>query len=107
MFSHEMLGIQKDVSIFQYDHNSFEGGVSLVISNKLLPMKIHLKTDIELVVAKVCYPIEMYIMSVYRSPAYHMCNFAKSMTKILKEFRYLQTCVVGDNNEDILLTSDK
>ena len=29
------------------------------------------------------------------------------MTKILKEFRYLQTCVVGDINEDILLTSEK
>ena len=64
-------------------------------------MRIRLKTDIELVVAKICYPIEMYIMSVYRSPAYHMCHFAKSMTKILKEFRYLQTCVVGDINEDI------
>ena len=70
-------------------------------------MRIHLKTDIELVVAKICYPIEMYIMSVYRSPAYHMCDFAKTMTRILKELRYLQTCVVGDINEDILLTSEK
>ena len=70
-------------------------------------MRIHLKTDIELVVAKICCPIEMYIMSVYRSPAYHMCDFAKSMTKILKEFRYLRTCIVGDINEDILLTSEK
>ena len=85
----------------------FGGGVALVISNKLLPMRIHLKTDIELVVAKICYPIEMYIMSIYRSPAYHMCDFAKTMTRMLKEFRYLQTCVVGDINEDILLTSEK
>ena len=48
----------------------------------------------------------MYLMSVYWSPAYHMCDFAKTMTRILKEFRYLQTCVVGDINEDILLTSE-
>ena len=41
------------------------------------------------------------------SPAYHMCDFAKTMTRILKEFRYLQACVVGDINEDILLTSEK
>ena len=107
VLSHEMLGIDKDVSIFQHDHNSFGGGVALVISNKLLPMRIHLKTDIELVVAKIYYPTEMYIMSVYRSPAYHMCDFAKTMTRILKELRYLQTCVVGDINEDILLTSEK
>ena len=70
-------------------------------------MRIHIETDIELVVAKIHYPIEMYIMSVYRAPAYHMCNFAETMTKILKEFQYVQTCVVGDINEDILLTSEK
>ena len=29
------------------------------------------------------------------------------MTRILKEFKYLPTCVVGDINEDILLTSEK
>ena len=69
-------------------------------------MRIHLKTDIELVVAKICYSIEMYIMSVYRSPAYHMCDFAKTMTRILKEFRYLQTCVAYIN-EDTLLTPEK
>ena len=49
----------------------------------------------------------MYIMSVYRAPAYHICNFAETMTKILNEFKYVQTCVVGDINEDILLTSKK
>ena len=67
-------------------------------------MRICIETNIELVVAKICYPIEMYIMSVYRAPAYHLCNFAETMTKILKEFQYVQTCVVGDINEDILLT---
>ena len=45
VLSHEMLGRKKDVSIFQHDHNSFGGGVALVISNKLLPMRIHIKTD--------------------------------------------------------------
>ena len=34
MLSHEMLGIERDVSIFRHDHNSFGGGVSLVIGNK-------------------------------------------------------------------------
>ena len=29
------------------------------------------------------------------------------MTRILKEFRYLQTCVVGDIIEDKLLLSEK
>ena len=42
VLSHEMLGIEKDVSTFQHDHNSFGGGVALVISNKLLLMRIHL-----------------------------------------------------------------
>ena len=83
MLSHEMLGIEKDVSIFQHDCNLFGGGVALVVSNKLLPTRTHLKTDIELVVAQICYPIEMYIMSVYRSLAYHMCNFAKTIARSL------------------------
>ena len=29
------------------------------------------------------------------------------MTKIFKEFKDMKTCVVGDINEDILLTSEK
>ena len=95
MLSTKMLGLEKDVSIFCHDHNSREGGVALVIHNKLQLTRININTDIELVVAKISYPTEMYIMSVYRSPAHHICDFAKTMTKIFKEFKDTKTCVVG------------
>ena len=36
-----------------------------------------------------------------------MYDFAKTMTKTLKEFKDLQTCAVGNIDEDILLTSEK
>ena len=107
MLNTKMLGLEKDVSIFWHDHNLHGGGVVLVIHNKLQPTRINIKTDIELVVTKISYPTEMYIMSVYGSPAYHICDFAKTMTKIFKEFKDMKTCVVGDINEDILLTSEK
>ena len=80
MLNTKMLGLEKDVSIFRHDRNSHGGGVALVI-HKLQLTRININTDIELV-AKISYPTEMYIMSVYRSPAYHICNFAKTMTKI-------------------------
>ena len=104
MLNTKMLGLEKDVSIFWHDHNSHGGGVALVIPNKLQLTRININTNIELVVAKISYPTEMYIMSVYRSPAYHTCDFAKTMTKIFEEFRVR---VVGDINEAILLTSEK
>ena len=107
MLNTKMLGLEKDVSMFCHDHNSHGGGVALVIHNKLQLMRININTDIELAVAKISYATEMYIMSVYRSPAYHICDFAKTMTKIFKEFKGMKTCVVGDINEDILLTSEK
>ena len=56
------------------------GGVALVISNKLLPMRIHLKTDIELVVAEICYPIEMYIISLQVTSISHV-RFCKKHDK--------------------------
>ena len=71
MLNTKMLGLEKDVSIFWHDCNLHGGGVALVIHNKLQPTRININTDIELVIAKISYPTEMY-MSVYRSPAYHM-----------------------------------
>ena len=78
MLNTKMPGLEKDVSLFLYDHNSHGGGVALVIHNKLQPTRININTDIELVVAKISYPTEMYIISVYRSPTYHKCDFAFS-----------------------------
>ena len=70
MLNTKMLGLENDVSIFRHDCNSHGGGVALVIPNKLQLTRININTDIELVVAKISYPTEMYIVSVYRSPAY-------------------------------------
>ena len=109
MLSTKMLGLEQDVSIFHHDHNSCGGGVALVIHNKLQLTRININRDIELFVAKISYPTEMYIMSVYRSPAYHRCDLAKTMTKIFKEFKDILEILktVGDINEDILLTSEE
>ena len=68
MLNTKMPGLKKDVSIFWHDRNSRGGGVALVIHNKLQLTRININKDIELVVAKISYPTEMYIMSVYRSP---------------------------------------
>ena len=49
----------------------------------------------------------MIIISVYRPPAPPVCEFTYKMTQIAKQFANMLTCIVGDINEDITLTSDK
>ena len=102
-----MMNIMSDVSVFHCDCNNFGGSVALIVNNKLNPIPITVDPSIELVAVKICTPTEIIIISVYRPPATLICKFTYKMTQIAKQFTNMATCIVGDINEDIVLTSDK
>ena len=96
-----------DVSVFHCDCNHSGGGVALIVNNKLNPICITVDLSIELVAVKICAPTEMIIISLYRPPTTPICEFTYKMTQIAKQFANMTTCIMGDINEDIALTSDK
>ena len=103
----QMMNIMSDISVFCCDCNHSGGGVALIVNNKLNPICITVDLSIELVAVKICTPTEMIIISVHRPPATPICEFTSKMTQITKQFANMPTCIVGDINEDIALTSDK
>ena len=96
-----------DVSVFHCDCNHSGGGVALIVNNKLNPICITVDLSIELVAVKICTPTEMIIISVYRPQATPICEFTYKMTQIARQSTNMPTCIMGDINEDIALTSDK
>ena len=103
----QMMNIMQDVSVFRCDRNHSGGGVALIVNNKLNPIYITVDLSIELVAVKICALTEMIIISVYRPPATPICQFTYKMTHIAKQFANMPTCILGDINEDIALTSEK
>ena len=71
----QMLGLAEDFSIFCKDRNASGGGVALIVHNSMQPQEIEIEVPIELVAIKVCNPLDMTIISVYRPPSSHMCEF--------------------------------
>ena len=103
----QMMNIMSDVSVFHCDCNNFGGGVALIVNNNLNPIPITVDASIELVDVKICTPTEIIIISVYGPTATPICEFRYKMAQIAKQFTNMATCIVGDINEDITLTSDK
>ena len=64
----DMMGISKDMLIVHCDHNSGEGGVALIVNKNLHPKQIRINTILEIVAVKICEPIQMTVVSVYRPP---------------------------------------
>ena len=100
------MGINKDMLIVHCDHNNRGGGVALIVNTNLHPRQIRMKTILEFVVVEISEPIQMIVISVYRPPSTPIDMFMNLMLEIIAQFQHVSRCIVGDFNEDVLITSN-
>ena len=98
----KMMGITKDVLIFQHDHNNAGCRVALIRNKKIMPEEIAL--NCEILAVKISKPTKIHIMSVYRPPSTPMCKFTDELLNIVSKLKETPTYIVGDFNEDISIT---
>ena len=102
----DMMGINKDMLIVHCDHNNRGGGVALIVNTNLHPKQIRMETILEIVVVEISQPIYMIVISVYRPPSTPIDMFMNLMLEIIAQFQHVPTCIVGDFNEDVSITSN-
>ena len=64
-----------------------------------------MNTILEIVAVEISEPIEMIVISVYRPPSTPIDVFMNHMLEIIAQFLHVPTCIVGDFNEDVSVTS--
>ena len=101
-----MMGISKDMFIVHHDCNNRGGGVAVIVNTNLNPKQIRMNTILEIVVAEISEPIQMIVISVYRLPSTPIDVFMNLMLEIIAQFQHVPTCIVGDFNEDVSITSN-
>ena len=101
-----MMGIHTDMLTVQCDCNNRGGGVALIVNRNLHPKQIRMNTILEIVVVEISQPIHMIVISVYRPPSTPIDIFLNSMLEIIAQFKHVPTCIVGDFNEDVSITSN-
>ena len=102
----DMMGISKDMFIVCCDCNNRGGGVALIVSTNLNPKQIRMNTNLEIVLVEISEPIQMIVISFYRPPSTPIDIFMNLMLEIIAQFQHVQTCIVGDFNEDVSITSN-
>ena len=102
----DMMCISKDVLIVHCDYNNRESGVALIVNKKLNPKQIRINTILEIVAVKISEAIQMIAVSVYRPPSTPIDVFMNHMLEIIAQFQHIPTCIVGDFNEDVSITSN-
>ena len=100
------MGISKDMLIVCCDHNNKGGGVALIVNTNLNPKQIRMNTILDTVAVKISEPIQMIVISVYRPPSTPIDVFMNHMLEIIAQFQHVPTCIVGDFNEDVSITSN-
>ena len=50
---------------------------------------------------------EIVLISVYRPPSTSICQFTNEMSKVLSLFEEMNVCVMGDFNEDLLVSDSR
>ena len=65
-----------------------------------------MNTILEIVVVEISEPIQMIVISVYRLPSTRIDMFMNLMLEINAQFHHVPTCIVGDFNEDVSITSN-
>ena len=65
-----------------------------------------MNTILEIVVVEISEPIQMIVISVYRPPSTPTDAFINNMLEIIAQFQNVPTCIVGDLNEDVSITSN-
>ena len=102
----DMIALNQDRFIVCYDCNNRVGGVALIVNTNLNPKQIRMNTILEIVVVEISEPIKMVVISVYRPPSTPIDVFMKNMLDIIAQFQNVSTCIVGDFNEDVSITSN-
>ena len=102
----DMIGINKDMFIACCDHNNRGSGVALIVNTNLHPKQIRMNTILEIVVVEISEPIQIIVISVYRPPSTPIGMFMNLMLEIIAQFQHVPTCIVGDFNEDVSITSN-
>ena len=100
------MGMSKDVLIVHCDHNNRGGGVALIVNTKLNPKQIRMNTVLDIVAVEISEPIQMIVMSVYRPPSTSIDVFMNHTLEVITQFQHVPTCIVGDCNEDVSITSN-
>ena len=75
-------------------------------NKKLNPKQIRIHTLLEIVAVKISEPIQMIVVSVYRPPSTPVDVFMNHMLQIIAQFQHVPTCIIGDFNEDVSITSN-
>ena len=65
-----------------------------------------MNTILEIVVVEISEPIQIIVISVYRPPSTPIDIFMNLMLEIIAQFQHAPTCIVGDVNEDVSITSN-
>ena len=99
----DMIGINKDMFIVHCDHNNSGCGVALIVNTKLNLKQIRMNTILEIVV-EINKPIQMIVISVYRTPSTPIDVFINHMLEIIAQFQHVPTCIIGDFSEDVSIT---
>ena len=99
------MGISEDVLIVHCDYNSRGGGVALIVNKKWNPKQIRINTILEIFALKISEPIQMIAVLVYRPPSTLIDVFMNHMLEIIAQFWHVPTCIVGDFNENVSITS--
>ena len=60
----------------------------------------------EIVVVEISEPIQIVVISVYRPPSTPIDVFMNNMLDIIAQYQNVATCIVGDFNEDVSITSN-
>ena len=102
-----MLGLSQNFSVFRQDRDSTGGGVALFVNKTLNPTPVKIHLPIEAVAVRIHSPLPMIFLSVYRPPVTSMKIFSQLLKQCLHAMGDESVCIVGDFNEDILLTDKK
>ena len=101
-----MMSVSKDMFVVHCDCNNRRGGVALNVNTNLNSKHIRMNTILEIVVVEISEPIQMIVISVYRPPSTPNDIFMNLMLEIIAQFQHVPTCIVGDFNEDVSITSN-
>ena len=102
----DIMDLSQDRFIVCCDHNNKGGGVALIVNTNLNAKHIRMNTILEIVVVQISEPIQMIVISVYRPPSTPIDVFMNNMLEIIAQFQNVPTCIVGDFNEDVSITSN-
>ena len=102
----DMMGISKDMFIVHYDCNNRGSGVALIVNTNLNPKQIKMNTILDIFVVEISESIQMIVISVYRPPSTPIHVFMNHTLEIIAQFQHAPTCIVGDFNEDVSITSN-